>query len=270
MVIHKAKSALKILREDGPAELTYRSKNYFLPSRSNFIINNYKNKLIGEIKFYAAADPYKIIKIKPNKIQYGVNKNLLARNTHSKLKADGLGQIKDGSWDIPENRRKIEDFLNISGMIERFAEGKKWKETKYYTQQIEMLGSREIHKKRGFDTVEEYLTSRCESYDSLYESIKCNGYLQNHAEECRVPSKSQPIKDQLEVLVSIGREGDILFYEGNHRFGIAKALDIKEIPVQVVCRHKQWQELRDEIHNNGLPEGREDLRDHPDLQDVLN
>lgn len=76
-------------------------------------------------------------------------------------------------------------------------------------------------------------------------------------------------KSEYPIKVCIGEDGEIIRAGGFHRITISRILNIESIPAKVTIRHKQWQELRDEIHNNGLPEGREDLRDHPDLQDVL-
>ena len=115
---------------------------------------------------------------------------------------------------------------------------------------------------------EDYLQERIKPYERLYQEIRENGYIPNCNDGHLVRGKSQPIRDQLEVMVSINRDGEIYFFSGHNRFAISRVLEI-EIPVHVVCRHKKWQELRDEIHNNGLPEGRECLRDHPDLQDIL-
>ncbi len=73
----------------------------------------------------------------------------------------------------------------------------------------------------------------------------------------------------LEPMVVIDRDGEIIWRDGFHRFAIANIAGVERIPVQVVCRHKQWQELREKIYNNGLPDGHENLRDHPDLECVI-
>ena len=48
-----------------------------------------------------------------------------------------------------------------------------------------------------------------------------------------------------EILVNIGRDGDIFFEDGRHRFVIAKILRLDKIPVRVFVRHKQWQQKRE-------------------------
>ncbi len=116
------------------------------------------------------------------------------------------------------------------------------------------------------DKPKEYILNRCIFYENLFETIKKEGYEARHVGgNC---SGTLSSGETLEVLVTIGRNSNINLWDGHHRFTIARILDLK-IPAHIVCRHKQWQELRDEIYNSGLPEGRENLRDHPDLQDGL-
>jgi len=77
------------------------------------------------------------------------------------------------------------------------------------------------------------------------------------------------VASQLEVLIAIGRNGDIYLWGGLYRFGIARILGL-QIPTQVVCRHKQWQQFRDTIYNNDLSEDHGDnIMNHPDLKDIF-
>jgi len=183
------------------------------------------------------------------------------------VKESGLAQAKSGDWDI--NRVNIENSFIIKGIIEYFKEGKEWKDTIYYNHIHEKYkkDSRK-YKDKGHDNLESYLRENFNSVERIYDEIKSEGYKPNHDGQHIRPGSTQPVRDKLEVLVTIDRKGRINFYEGNHRFGISRVLNI-EIPAHVVCRHKKWQELRDDVYKNGLPEGRENLRDHPDLQDIL-
>ena len=76
-------------------------------------------------------------------------------------------------------------------------------------------------------------------------------------------------KSEYPVKVCIGEGGEIIRAGGFHRITISRILNIESIPAKVTIRHKQWQEFRDNVYNNGLPEEHEDLRGHPDLKDVL-
>ena len=121
-----------------------------------------------------------------------------------------------------------------------------------------------MYKQNGFDSLHDYVMHRLAKYDELYTTIKDKGYRKNHQGNNYTPGVVHPVRDRLEVEVTIGRDGSIYLYDGHHRFGIARVLDI-EIPVQVLCRHRKWQEKRDQIHKNGFTQKQERLKDHPDL-----
>ena len=47
-----------------------------------------------------------------------------------------------------------------------------------------------------------------------------------------------------EIIISIGRNGDLLFSDGAHRLAIAKLLNIHKIPAKIAVRHKLWIKFR--------------------------
>ena len=94
--------------------------------------------------------------------------------------------------------------------------------------------------------------SYLKTIDELYADIKNNGYDPNSV-----------------IVVSIGREGEWMVHQGNHRRTISRIVGIDSVPVRIKYRHKQWQELRDQIYHNGLSEEHIQLRNHPDLQNIL-
>ena len=268
-----AKRALEILREEGPIELSKRSTRFLLndPLRlvdpqyhRRFKFHTWKNDLQNRIKYDAPPAPYENIIINPNKIKYRLNRTNGLKHPH----IYGLGQIKSGDWDRPTHLQSVEETTKVKGMIQRFEKGKPWSKTVYHKHYSEKYRENKKYEKKGYDSLEEYLQESFNGYDELCQNIKAHGYTEGHDGSRGRPDSSHPVRDKLEVLVAVARNGDMFLWDGHHRFGIARSLSI-EIPAQVAYRHKQWQELRDEIHNNGLPEGRENLRDHPDLQDIL-
>ncbi len=68
-------------------------------------------------------------------------------------------------------------------------------------------------------------------WDALYQDIKNNGYKSQ---------KELGKKGTKEVEVLIGRNGDIIFRDGNHRLSIAKILGIQKIPVIVNVWHEGY------------------------------
>jgi len=276
MPTYYPKRALEILSQDGPVELFKSSTRFILRQldpkhHHRFRFHTWKNHLQNCARYDAPPDPYKTIEIRPSEIKHRVGRNKTLdgnKRPLRKVKEKGLARTKSGEWDSPPHRLNVEETYIVKGMIQRFGAGMEWDKTEYYKRIFEKYSKTNQHKQKGFDDLQNYMQKRCESYDDLFESIENKGYISGHNGSRLEPNRTQPIRDQLEVLVVIDRDGEVCFFEGNHRFGIARVLDI-EIPAHVVCRHKQWQELRDEIHNNGLPEDREDLRNHPDLQDIL-
>lgn len=270
--------AYKIIREDGSYELLKSIMKFtiwhFQPrGYLHFRFQTFKNNLLNNVKYVAPPDPYKTIDIHPSEIEFRVARNRTTNENNRPLKKTnqgGIARTKGGDWDKPRHRMNVEDVPIINGMIQRYEKEMEWEETDYY-QHIRYKYQRSSkHKKLGFDDLQTYVKKLCGQCDRLYEDIVINGYETGHKGVHVSPGVTQPVRDQLEVLVVIDRNGQINFFEGNHRFGIARVLDL-EIPAQVVCRHKQWQKFRDEIYNNGLSEEHdEDLRKHPDLQDIIN
>jgi len=112
------------------------------------------------------------------------------------------------------------------------------------------------------------LEKRTKYIENLHQSMDENGYLTQE----KAPNDHRNKDIFHEVSVNIGRNGEIIFNNrsGHHRLSLAKILDVDKIPVIVIARHKQWQKLRADIYNNGLSEEHgEEIRNHPDLQDLL-
>ncbi|QZA89121.1 hypothetical protein K0C01_02920 [Salinarchaeum sp. IM2453] len=72
----------------------------------------------------------------------------------------------------------------------------------------------------------------------------------------------------------INQDGEIYLWDGRYRLAIAQLLDLDVVPVHVVCRHEEWQHLRDSFFQNQSNTSSlgsfSDLRAHPDMQDVIN
>ncbi len=276
MAAYYGKRALEILQKEGPTELSKASVRFILrkidPKYNRyFTMQTSKNNLINRIRYEAPPAPYRTIQIRPSEIEHRVGRNKPNRKDESQLKqikTGGIARTKGGEWDSAPHCIDVEEIDIINGVIQRFEKGMDWNETDYYQYISNSCDQQNIHKKRGFEEAVDYLQTRFEKYDELFRDIKNNGYQPGHTGSHVVPGKSQPIRSQLEVLVTIDRHGKVNFFEGNHRFGIARVLDIS-IPAHVVCRHKMWQNTRDEIYKNGFSNGNEGLRDHPDLQDIV-
>lgn len=215
----------------------------------------------NERAYAAPADPWKLLPVDPGNVE---------RYTSDLRLNWGLGRVQAGPWDRQESCGRLTETTTYSGLIQRFEQGYDWEETALFERAREQLEDGEQF--RGYGSVEAFREGRCAYLDDLYHSIRADGYRPNSEAGHENPqAEENQFEDayvhQLEPLVAIGRDGEIIWVEGYHRLVIASILDIETIPVQVLCRHEAWQEVRDRIHGaaQALPPAVEDHRGHPDL-----
>jgi len=199
------------------------------------------------------VDPFRRITVDPNRIQY-------CSNHDGSIKLTNLGKVKRGNWD--KKNGEFTDTHVFKLLEQRYDEGHDW----YDIQFIQDCLENRIHWSGA--TTEEEIRHRCDQTDQLFESISTEGYYSN-CELNEVRRWDQNSFD--EIVVDIGRDGELLFVDGRHRLSIAQILDIDKIPVQVSVRHESWALFRKEVIEelNSTHDGvaRFNLP-HPDLQDI--
>lgn len=208
----------------------------------------YGNKL--NAARYTSADPFKIIWVDPNKIKNSSKNGWPLR----------LGRVKNGDWD--QNTRGFFQRTIPKSIKLYFVENKSWKNTplhKNFIKKINKDGSA-----WGYNSPKEFY-QRCSDIEELYQNIKHEGYyLQEELDGSKKGNKNgsdpHPILDE-EIRIDIGRDGELLWRNaGQHRLSIAKILNIKKVPVYVVCRHTQWEKFR---QKRGVKKQMKE--EHPDL-----
>lgn len=206
-------------------------------------------------QYTAPADPFELVHVDPARVD---------RYTTVSLKW-GFGRVRGGDWDRPENCRSIEDLYIYTGLVERFEAGADWEETAYYehvTERIEAGGFRRCESVTALDD------TVLPAVEALYDDMRENGYRPNLGVVYDTVSEFDSIHE-LEPLVLIGRNGEVIWSEGYHRFALARILGIEAVPVYVVRRHEQWQHVRDRVAAaDGVPTELDDYTNHPDLQDI--
>lgn len=271
------KKSLSIIRREGISSLIIRAvrKVYF----ENKITKNihrspticklswiiYSNTIRTTVKLlnkahpekYTDANPFKIIYVNPQKIS-----EIAEINYQSYSKSLKYGRVLEGCWDI-QTSMKHEDVIDIEG-LERFLKGDiDWHETNL-PQEFEDANSKwpnteyerkESLKKLGRRISQRYLTQKELWHKDPKDTI--------------VKSNDSLLPFTNEINVSISRNGRILRYGdgGRHRLALAKILNLEKVPVLVVCRHVEWQKVRDKAREGSTPE---EFRDHPDLEDLKN
>lgn len=190
-----------------------------------------------------------------------------ARDSFDKWKH--TGQVQGGEWD--QLAESFFDRLLATALYERFEEGKEWTEIQWVKDAIDTVKAGESTW-NGCRSVEDVRT-RCETVDELFVDIRIDGFkFQSEIHDADVKSillSGSFDRSQTDVAVSVTRSGEFLFVDGNHRLSIARILDLERIPVRVVVRHAQWQEIRDTIATADEPnEFPERYRRYPDRPDV--
>jgi len=192
-------------------------------------------------------DPFQTHRISPNDISdYTGRPYPPVKNRYR-----SLGTVLAGDWDncdienlefVNESYRARYDLylgetfstsIFYKSLEEHFIEGVDWENTELVERSLQLIDSGEPAW-RGAES-EEQIYELCDSTDRLYESIAENGYLSQ--KDLGNNSVTRVVD---EVCVDLDRNGEPLFVDGKHRLAIAKILNVNEMPVTVLVRHKKW------------------------------
>lgn len=197
--------------------------------------------LIGGIGKKTLPSPYTRYWVDPKHIQLHTNYKTDSSDWEDWVFDQNkyVAQVQNGDWDIAVHR--VEDMRVFRAINDRIHHGVAWQSTEYYQDAIRQIeNGRELWgclDRLSFD-------KRCNEIDHLIESISTQGY------RARVMETGDK-----EILINISREGFCLFQDGRHRLAIARALQIKQVPVQILARHSDWQSFRIFMHNMARGEG---------------
>jgi hypothetical protein len=238
------------------------------------------------------ADPYDLVQVSPAAVTHLVSPRL-----QEDLPADGT-YVLGGDWDRRQRGGQLyffegfeqqngqrglvslENYVFYRSVEAHLRDGVPWPETEFYQWALEY---------DGFPSFTVYASEegrewRFRQLDRLADSMREAGYRsQRELDGDAVVSGEEYVGSTVsrwvraddvppefhEVMVNIGRDGEILFEEGRHRFAVARALGIDTIPVRVFVRHARWQERRQEVAEATAPselsEGTRERLVHPDL-----
>jgi len=227
-----------------------------------FVIKKEILKLATRLKYNTdKLDFDKIYWIHPHKIQYCLGGKFDIWKNY--------GKILGGDWD--QSLINFEDLDIYQAFKQRFKEGRKWEETEFYHRVLGQISNGikkwDCKNKKDFD-------SRLERIDSLYYQIKDSGYKSQqdiYLSEGWLARRGKIGEILDEIAVVIDRNGQFLLVEGRHRLSIAKLLNIPQVPIRIIARHKKWMDFRKELifFSKNYQKGKlyQPLT-HPDLQDI--
>ena len=260
----KCSKAISIVQKDGflsfvraglrELNLNYRGFCYYL----NYLYKRFHPS-------YQTSEPFTVIHVDPQRI--------LRRAPRDIDRWRNIGEVRDGDWD--RSNRTLEDGVKYRSVIDRFENGTPWEDTEIYREALERIGNGDSHW-NGCRSVDD-LTQRVEHIEKLHEEIKTSGFKSQSA--LRGASVKSILlsgsfdRSKTDVAVAIGRDGEFLFIDGNHRLAIAHVLGLERIPVRIVVRHTMWQEIHEEIQRTDSPqmlsEKTRSHLDHPDVQESI-
>jgi hypothetical protein len=121
------------------------------------------------------------------------------------------------------------DTPRIRSCRQRWVDGIPWDQTPEYMPMREAILS---GKDWAGCSTEDGLRARYAELDDLFHATRISGRLKTRQE-----LDSTSFREEGGILICIGSNGEPLFFEGAHRFGIALVLDLPIIPAQLGCVH---------------------------------
>lgn len=224
--------------------------------------------------FDASPDPFKLEWVDPNSIR----RNTRRRYPAWRKRQDDFGAVQDGAWD---QRERPEVDPNYSGtpphlyIADRFEEstlhqslaahfecGVAWEETEFIAEVCRLLETGKHQSVWNGCQSPQAVRDRCRSLDELYETIRDSGFESQRELVAADPTRTFRDWIREEILVDVGRDGELLLVNGRHRLSLARLLGVERIPVLFVVRHPRWMARREVAAETG------EFADHPDLRDL--
>lgn len=149
-------------------------------------------------------------------------------------------QIIGGDWDLKEDLKLFEEDIKHKSYYQHFVNGINWQETPYYKREAKRYLEGKIRKE--YKSTED-LNLKFKYYDRLFEKIKREGFktqreiIKSEGEIINYGRGTIFRKYDDDITIGIGRDGEIIFFDGRHRLNIAKLLKLKKIPVRILVVH---------------------------------
>jgi len=237
----------------------------------------YARMAAARVRHAAPIQPGRLLWVDPAEIQRTVSWTEVSADRksdeHPRFQAPNYrlaGRVFGGEWDRRE--AWVEQSTIYQSFVEHFEEGVPWERTAFYQESTAAIDDGATL--WGCETAATF-DERCAEVEQLYNRIGTDGY----KTQCELHEQARPIAavDRLyravwgEIAVSVGRDGEWIFVDGRNRLAIAKLQKIEAVPVVVLVRHREWQQLRNRVARGvvdpkGLPV---DVRSHPDMAAFL-
>lgn len=195
-------------------------------------------------------DKDNIIYVNPNSIIF--EKDLVHNNWRLFLKfikplfnpkISGSIEIINGNWDLKENLKLFGENIKHKSYHMHFVDGINWKDTPYYKREVKRYLKGKVRK--DYKSIED-LNLKYKYHDKLFNKIKREGFktqkeiIESEGNIINYGRGSIFRKYDDDITVGIGRDGEIIFFDGRHRLNVAKILKLNKIPVRVLVIHQEF------------------------------
>jgi len=144
------------------------------------------------------------------------------------------GVVLDGDWDL--RAKPITEMFKVKACLQHWREGVPWEETGIFEFMESLLARRATKQVDGCKSRSD-IEARYARIDKLYDSIKSDGAMKT---SYQLGIVGDPLMQTGGVVIHFDREGKPLFSgSGHHRFSIAIALNLPEMPAMLGAVHPQ-------------------------------
>jgi len=210
---------------------------------------------LGHTLFCAVTDLIYDTELRKTDIDFFRSTYANPRNVTKKINPNSFGypyaqvsRIETG--DFPQSSIQFEHYYLYTSLREHFVNDTPWEETAYYTMAFDQINATDL----GWGQINDYteLDEFFQNIDDLYARIDSEGYheqgdLVSRGDSLLDSIVLNPLRTYSEVFIDVGKDGELLLTDGRHRLAIARILELDEIPVRIVARHREWCLLRRRI-----------------------
>lgn len=237
-------------------------------------------RLRTRLRHAAPTTPYRLYRVDPASITNSISWQELTPDRGAAI-PDPLtlpnyhfaGGVLDGDWDV--DRHPFAESVIYRSFRAHFEAGVPWPETDLYAQCLDTI---DAGGSPWGCTTPAAVDRRCREIDRLYDRVDREGYrtqaelLASGCDEPLDHARSNRYARTVdgEIALVVGRDGELLFYDGRNRLAVAKLLGLVSVPVVILVRHRQWQTVRDRVATGetALADLPDRLESHPDLVDL--
>lgn len=197
-------------------------------------------------------DPFEVTYVDPDRIVRFSEREYPPWKNAWKL----FGTTLSGDWDVRDigpidqtyegtdrdlyHSDKFSESVLYQSLESHFSRNVPWEATPFIEELLERVRDEQIEAPQWNGcTVVSDVRDKYKKIYILYESIKERGCLSMRELNRKRGYPSQfPETMTNEILVDVGRDGELLFVNGRHRLSIAKVLNLNTVPVAKLVRHE--------------------------------